>query len=82
MRYTSDVVTCNDLLCDQRARRSEEEDLAFGKPAVEVEPIAFPEVSIDLLYTGQERTHITTAAIKVFPNPVGSETRVFSNKAM
>ena len=77
MRDSSDVVTCFDLLSNERTSRSEEENLSTWVPAVEVEPMDRNRISSTAGQAKERGTHMTQAAMKVFPNPVGKLTRVF-----
>ena len=80
LHNSGNVVACFDLLSDERSSRSEEEDFPFWIPAIEIEPIS----NNQLAHRNHEvvkGTYMTQAAMKVFPNPVGSETSVFSKRA-
>jgi hypothetical protein len=66
-----------DLLSDKRLRGCNENDLSRRKPTINWEWELAPgkmQVIRDVQFS------ITEPAIKVFPRPVGRETRVFSNK--
>lgn len=79
LRDPRDVMARLDLLRDERPRWSEENDGAVGVPAVEVEP-ARRESARRKSGVKWARTHMTQAAMKVLPRPVGRLTRVFSKR--
>ena len=81
-----DVVAGFDLLSHERTSRREEEHLALRVPPIEVEPVRRGRGEVRSARRRRQKgagkeAHMTTAAINVFPRPVGKLTSVLSNSA-
>ena len=79
--YATRFVTGVDLLSDEWFRWSNEYDLALWKPIVDCQCF-ISDTQILYCRTPHSQLSITTPAMKVFPNPVGRATRVFSSRQL